>query len=184
MRRYGLIGKNLSHTFSPGYFKKKFETENILDASYSIFDLENIEDIKMLFEDGIDGFNVTIPYKETIIPFLDSIDEAAAEIGAVNCVKKTKNGFKGHNTDAYGFDWALEANTKMKEYITAQDHQRLINYSANGRAFNLAIPSPEHYLPLLYILALQEKKEEATFFNDKPVAGSLTMTSVCINAMG
>jgi 4,5-DOPA dioxygenase extradiol len=88
------------------------------------------------------------------------------------------------NTDAYGFDWALEANTKMKEYITAQDHQRLINYSANGRAFNLAIPSPEHYLPLLYILALQEKREQAIFFNDKPVAGSLTMTSVCINAMG
>ena len=108
MRRYGLIGKNLSHTFSPGYFKKKFETENILDASYSIFDLENIEDIKMLFEDGINGFNVTIPYKETIIPFLDSIDEAAAEIGAVNCVKKTKNGFKGYNTDAYGFRISLE----------------------------------------------------------------------------
>jgi 4,5-DOPA dioxygenase extradiol len=85
------------------------------------------------------------------------------------------------NADAYGYDWALEASTKMKSFISNGDHQSLIQYNKQGRPFELAIPSPEHYLPLLYILALQEKNETATFFNDKALAGSLTMTSVKIS---
>ena len=84
------------------------------------------------------------------------------------------------NTIGFGFDWAIEADDKMKKFIHNGNHQELINYKAQGSAFNLAIPSPEHFLPLLYILALQEKNEELTIFNDKAVAGSLTMTSVKI----
>lgn len=84
------------------------------------------------------------------------------------------------NADSYGYDWAIEASTKMKSYITNGDHQSLINYKSQGKAFDLAIPTPEHYLPLLYTLALQEKNETVQLFNDKPVAGSLTMTSVKI----
>jgi 4,5-DOPA dioxygenase extradiol len=80
----------------------------------------------------------------------------------------------------FGFDWALEANEKMKQFIRLGDHKSLINYTLQGKAFNLAIPSPDHYLPLLYALALQEKDEQLTFFNDKAVMGSLTMTSVKI----
>lgn len=84
------------------------------------------------------------------------------------------------NEIGYGFDWALEANDKMKKYMLNGDHQKLINFKSEGKAFDLAIPTPEHYLPLLYILGLKEDQEELTIFNDKAVAGSLTMTSVKI----
>lgn len=84
------------------------------------------------------------------------------------------------NQDNYAFDWAIEANNKMKTLILNKNHKPLINYSLEGKALSLAIPTPEHYLPLLYILALQDEKDEVSLFNDKAVAGSLTMTSVKI----
>jgi 4,5-DOPA dioxygenase extradiol len=80
----------------------------------------------------------------------------------------------------YGYDWAIEANEKMKKFILSNDHKSLINYKLQGSAFNLAIPTPEHYLPLLYSLALKEENESIEIFNDKAVAGSLTMTSIKI----
>jgi 4,5-DOPA dioxygenase extradiol len=82
--------------------------------------------------------------------------------------------------DIYGYDWAIEAGEKMKDYILTGNHKQLINYKSQGRAFELAIPTPDHYLPLLYALALQDKNDTITIFNDKPVGGSLTMTSVKI----
>ena len=82
--------------------------------------------------------------------------------------------------DSYGFDWAIEAGEKMKKYILNGDHRQLINYDSQTREFALAIPTPDHYLPLLYALALKEEDENITIFNDKPVGGSLTMTSVKI----
>lgn len=84
------------------------------------------------------------------------------------------------NTDNYGYDWALEAREKMKHFILDDDHKALINYSAQGKPFQLSVPTPEHYLPLLYTLALKEKGDEISLFNDKAVGGSLTMTSVKI----
>lgn len=84
------------------------------------------------------------------------------------------------NSDAYGYDWAIEASEKMKSFIQNGDHQPLINYQSQGRAFELSIPTPEHYLPLLYVLALKKENEKVSLFNDKPLAGSLTMTSVKI----
>jgi 4,5-DOPA dioxygenase extradiol len=80
----------------------------------------------------------------------------------------------------YSYDWAFEANNKMKKFILAKDHKALINYQSQGDAFNLAIPTPEHYLPLLYALALREENEELSLFNDKLVGGSLSMTSLKI----
>lgn len=80
----------------------------------------------------------------------------------------------------YGYDWAIEANEKMKKFILTNDHKSLINYKLQGRAFNLAIPTPDHFLPLLYSLALKEENEKIEIFNDKPIAGSLTMTSIKI----
>ncbi|WP_223883484.1 4,5-DOPA-extradiol-dioxygenase [Arenibacter lacus] len=82
--------------------------------------------------------------------------------------------------EQYAFDWAIEASEKMKAYILNGDHQKLINFKAQGKAFELAIPTPEHYLPLLYSLALKEENENISLFNDKPVAGSLSMTSLKI----
>ncbi len=84
-----------------------------------------------------------------------------------------------HNPEG-GFDWAVEMNDTFKRLINTRDHQSLIQYEALGTAARYAIPTPEHYLPLLYVLGLQEKNESATFFNDKSVMGSLTMTSVKI----
>jgi 4,5-DOPA dioxygenase extradiol len=82
------------------------------------------------------------------------------------------------NDDAYGYDWAIEASDKMKKHILSGDHNALINFQSQGKVFDLAIPTPEHYLPLLYTLALKEENENVKLFNDKPVGGSLTMTSV------
>ena len=81
----------------------------------------------------------------------------------------------------FAYDWAAEASEKMKKNIFSGDHKQLIDFRSQGRAFDLAIPTPEHFLPLLYILALQEKDESVSLFNDQPVAGSLTMTSVKIS---
>jgi len=82
--------------------------------------------------------------------------------------------------EPFAYDWALEASERMKKYILDGNHQELIQYRSQGSAFDMAVPTPEHYLPLLYVLALKEENEEVSLFNDKPVAGSLTMTSVKI----
>ncbi|MGH2643361.1 MAG: 4,5-DOPA dioxygenase extradiol [Chitinophagaceae bacterium] len=84
------------------------------------------------------------------------------------------------NEDEYGYDWAIEASEKMKKFILDGEHKQLINFRSQGKLFDLAIPTPEHYLPLLYSLALKEENEKLSLFNDKPVAGSLSMTSVRI----
>ncbi len=80
-------------------------------------------------------------------------------------------------TDNFAFDWATETNEKIKQLVQQKIHKPLIEYNQQGAAFKLAIPTPEHYLPLLYVLGLQEEKEDTFIFNDKAVAGSLTMTS-------
>ncbi len=85
------------------------------------------------------------------------------------------------NTSDFGYDWAIEASEKMRKFILSNDHQQMINYKSQSSAYNLAIPTPEHYLPLLYALALKEKDEKVSLFNDKAVGGSLTMTSVKID---
>lgn len=85
-----------------------------------------------------------------------------------------------HLDKVYAYDWALEASDKMKNFILNDDHKSLINYASHGKAYSLAIPTPEHYLPLLYTLALKDKADTVSLFNDKPVAGALTMTSVKI----
>ena len=82
--------------------------------------------------------------------------------------------------ETFAFDWAEEASEKMKHYIMNNDFRKLINYQQEGKSFELAIPTPEHFYPLIYALALKDKKDEISLFNDKPVAGSLTMTSVKI----
>ena len=104
MRKFDSIGYPLTHSFSPRYFEDKFEKEGILDCIYQIVPLEDIQEVLLLKSDTFIGLNVTIPYKKAILPYLDELDETAAEIGAVNCIKITKDGWKGYNTDAYGFE--------------------------------------------------------------------------------
>lgn len=108
-------------------------------------------------------------------------DKGVLIIGSGNMVHNLRMVAWDKMNEAYAFDWAQEARNKMNTAILGGDHAALVNFHAQGRAFDLAIPTPEHYLPLLYALALQGKDEQATLFNDKPVAGSLTMTSVKID---
>jgi len=100
-------------------------------------------------------------------------------IGSGNMVHNLgKVDWKNLNKVDHAFDWAMEASHKMKEFILSGDHNQLIRYDSHGEAMKLAIPTPEHYLPLLYVLALQDKKDTVSLFNDKALGGSLTMTSV------
>lgn len=105
MKRYGLIGFPLTHSFSEKYFSDKFIREDIDDAVYELFPLTDIEDIRFLFEINKDlkGINVTIPYKESAIEYLDDLDDVAQKIGAINCVKIDDIQRVGYNTDYMAF---------------------------------------------------------------------------------
>jgi shikimate dehydrogenase len=108
-KRYGLLGKNISYSFSQGYFTQKFKDLGLNDHSYENFDLQEITELeRVLSQNQLKGLNVTIPYKEEVIPYLDEMDAQAAKIGAVNTIKFTKQGLKGFNTDAHGFKKSLE----------------------------------------------------------------------------
>jgi 4,5-DOPA dioxygenase extradiol len=102
-------------------------------------------------------------------------------IGSGNIVHNLRMIDWDHADDTeYGFDWAISANDTFKKLITENRHKDLINYSSLGREVQLAVPTPDHFLPLLYSLALKGENESVVFFNDKPVMGSLSMTSVKI----
>ncbi len=104
MKQFGLIGKTLSHSFSKNYFSRKFDKENITNAHYDLFELNQISDfLELIANHSFSGLNVTIPYKEAILPYLSELDEAARAIGAVNTIQFTQSGLKGYNTDAIGF---------------------------------------------------------------------------------
>ena len=98
-------------------------------------------------------------------------------IGSGNIVHNLRKVDWKRINENFGYDWAIETNNKIKEFISDDNHLDLINYDKQGQSFKLAIPTPEHYLPLLYILALKEKNDMTKIFNDKAVSGSLTMTS-------
>lgn len=109
MRRFGLIGYPLSHSFSKKYFSDKFEKEGITDAEYELFPLESIEQLLRLIQDhpNLTGLNVTIPYKEQVIPYLNALDPKAEAIGAVNTIKIRDGKLTGYNTDYHGFKDSL-----------------------------------------------------------------------------
>ncbi|WP_207492663.1 shikimate dehydrogenase [Aridibaculum aurantiacum] len=109
MRRFGLIGFPLSHSFSPAFFADKFQREGITDAVYEAFPLANIEDLKQLLADnpGIVGLNVTIPYKKKVIRFLTEGNDAVKQTVACNCIKIKDGKLFGYNTDIIGFQKSL-----------------------------------------------------------------------------
>lgn len=103
--RYGLIGKPLSHSWSQRHFTDKFKREKLTDHRYDAFELERIEDLKALVADTpeLRGLNVTIPYKQSVIPVLDVLDPLAQAVGAVNTIEIRDGRLTGHNTDVQGF---------------------------------------------------------------------------------
>ena len=108
-KRYGLIGRNIAYSFSRGYFKHKFETENLNYCSYENFDLKQIEELKKVFSHkNICGLNVTTPYKREVLRFLDHLSPSAKKMNAVNTIKFHEDGsISGHNTDVHGFEKSL-----------------------------------------------------------------------------
>ena len=120
MRYFGLIGKELTHSFSQEYFEYKFAEENIPDAKYNAYPLNNLNNLRdLILSQKLDGFNVTIPYKQKIIPLLDKIDETAQITGAVNTVKVINNNkiqLFGYNTDIIGFQQSLKTFIKNKKH--------------------------------------------------------------------
>ena len=116
MQRYGLIGHPLKHSMSRHLFNEKFEYEG-LDCLYQHFDLKSLDELHEVMEKYPDlcGFNVTIPYKEAIIPLLDEIDDVAKEVGAVNVVKITDSKLKGYNSDVFGFEQLLNRAIKDRQ---------------------------------------------------------------------
>jgi len=113
MKRFGLIGKTLKHSFSRAYFADKFKKEGISDSRYDLFELSDISEFPALIDahkTEFKGLNVTIPYKKEVMQFMDALDPIAERIGAVNVVKVLSNGkLKGYNSDYYGFRLSLES---------------------------------------------------------------------------
>lgn len=118
--RFGLLGRNISYSFSKGYFTEKFNNLNLKNHSYENFDLAEIGELSALLENNSDikGLNVTIPYKQVVIPFLNDIDDTAEQIGAINTIKFINGTLKGYNTDVIGFRQSLEPHLRP-EYKNA-----------------------------------------------------------------
>jgi shikimate dehydrogenase len=121
MRKFGLIGYPLGHSFSGNYFRDKFRQEQISDCVYSNYEIDSISGLRDILKDPeLEGLNVTIPYKESVIPFLHKKDPVVTAIGACNCIRITDGNLMGFNTDVIGFEKSLI------EKLTDKDKYALI----------------------------------------------------------
>lgn len=167
MKQFGLIGFPLTHSFSKKYFSEKFENEQI-EAVYELYELTQIEEFpELLNRVNLSGLNVTIPYKEKVIPYLDILDETAEKIGAVNVIKfihiNNRLILKGYNSDASGFEQSL------KPYLKSH-HQKALILGTGGasKAIN-------------YVL--QKLGIEVTFVSRTPKLGQLTYSKINMEIM-
>jgi shikimate dehydrogenase len=138
-KRFGLLGRNISYSFSKGYFTEKFKTENLEGYTYENFDLTSLDEFSASIANTTDlkGINVTIPYKEAIMLHLDSLSKKAARIGAVNTIKFTKKGkLKGYNTDYYGFKKSILP-------LLKPHHQRALILGTGGASKAIAFALEE-----------------------------------------
>lgn len=143
--KFGLLGRNISYSFSQKYFTEKFQKLGLSNHHYEVFDLKTIDEVLKIFEDeSVIGFNVTIPYKEKIIPFLDKLSPEAEKIGAVNVVKIEKGKAVGYNTDAFGFEQTLLLHRK--------EHQKKALILGNGGASKaVKFVLEKHNIPYLVV---------------------------------
>ncbi|MDI1354578.1 MAG: shikimate dehydrogenase [bacterium] len=157
MKQFGLIGRSLSHSFSKSYFEKKFNDLQLKDHSFENFELATIEDFKPLLKNNpnLNGVSVTIPYKETIMPFLDELSMEAKEIGAVNCISFKNRKLMGHNTDVYGFSQSI------KPFLDA-NHERALILGTGGASKAVAYALKKVGVEV-YFVSSSPKKTENTF---------------------
>ncbi|MFT5646833.1 MAG: shikimate dehydrogenase [Aureispira sp.] len=148
MKRFGLIGRHLQHSFSPAYFANKFKQEGILGCAYDLFPLAQIEDFKSLLQKNLNlaGLNVTIPYKQAIIPFLDDLSPQALQIGAVNTIQFVEGKLIGHNTDVYGFQTSLE-----KALSSTQFNSKALVLGTGGASKAVVYALQEMNIPYQYV---------------------------------
>ncbi|WP_445454161.1 shikimate dehydrogenase family protein [Flavobacterium sp. 25HG05S-40] len=152
-RQFGLIGKNISYSFSKKYFTDKFALGNLDDCSFENFDIETIEEFRSIIANNPDlkGLNITIPYKEAILPFLNKLSKKAAHIGAVNVIRFTKKRkLKGYNSDYFGFMKSLEP-------LLQPHHKKALILGTGGAA--KAVSFALDQLGILYTFVTREEKE-------------------------
>ena len=168
---FGLLGKNISYSFSRGYFTEKFNKLDLKKYKYVNFDLQKIEDFRnvILEHKDLNGINVTIPYKEEVIPFLDKLDKIAAKIGAVNTIKFTKRGsLKGYNSDVVGFESSilplLKKHHKKALILGTGGASKAVEYALkkNKISYKLVSRNPEGKKEISYYALTQEIIENYT----------------------
>ena len=158
-KRFGLLGRNINYSFSKGYFTKKFTTENLAECTYDNFDIQEITAFTEIIKNNpeLKGLNVTIPYKEVVIPFLDKLSKKAALIGAVNTIKISKKGkLKGYNTDYYGFMISLQPLLKAH-------HKKALILGTGGASKGVAFALDE--LGIDYTFVSRKAKANAIAYN-------------------
>jgi len=156
MRKFGLIGKSLSHSFSKSFFENYFSF-NQIEASFDNYEFQNSEDLKVfLSRKEVLGCSVTIPYKEQIIPFLDDLTEEVKEVGAVNCIKLENNRWVGYNTDVFGFKQSI------KPFLTNK-HEKALVIGTGGAAKAVAYVLKEIGIEVLNISRTPQKRNEFGF---------------------
>ena len=158
-KRFGLIGRNIDYSFSKKYFTDKFSDALYEDCIYENFDIQSIEEFPTILKNNPDltGLNITIPYKEAIIAFLDTMSDKAFKIGAVNVIRFTKKGnLKGYNSDWYGFKKSLEP-------LLQSHHKRALILGTGGAAKAVAFALEE--LDILHTFVSREASENAIDYN-------------------
>lgn len=158
-KKFGLIGKDISYSFSKKYFTEKFSKELFDDCTYENFDIPTIEEFPNVLKENPDlkGLNVTIPYKEAIIPFLDTMSDKAFRIGAVNVIRFTKKGnLKGYNSDWYGFKKSLEP-------LLQPHHKKALILGTGGASKAVAFALDK--LGIFYTFVSREATENAIDYN-------------------
>ena len=153
-RKFGLIGKNISYSFSKKYFSSKFDNPVFDGFSYENFDIQNIQSFPNIIKKNADliGLNITIPYKESVIPFLDSLSKKAKKIGAVNVIKITKKGkIKGYNSDWYGF-------LKSIEPLLESHHKKALILGTGGASKAISFALKKLNIEFLYVSRTASKR--------------------------
>jgi shikimate dehydrogenase len=159
MKTYGLIGKSLSHSFSKKYFTEKFHNQGLIDSEYINIEIEAIEEfVEKVKELQPKGLNVTVPYKELIIPYLDELDEVAKEIGAVNTIVFKNGKLKGYNTDAFGFHQSI------KPFFKTQ-HERALILGTGGASKAVEYVLKQYGVDVLFA-SRSETKDNILNWND------------------
>ena len=158
-KKFGLIGKDISYSFSKKYFTDKFSKDLFDDCTYENFDISTIEEFPNVLKENPDlkGLNITIPYKEAIIPFLDTMSDKAFRIGAVNVIRFTKKGnLKGYNSDWYGFKKSLEP-------LLQPHHKKALILGTGGASKAVAFALDK--LGIFYTFVSREASENAIDYN-------------------